>query len=158
MTAPDLSKSTVVSIVVLVFSVLAVACLALVPLWFQSWALPQWDTSIPPYFFSILNLSYQYNLSQEKLELTPTTVNMTDTDAQLSFPERICIFRLYVKPWTKCRSLEQLLNNGGRMFMGRKVSSPSESSAQLASLLSPTDSGLQRDISEMQAKRNWNVT
>ena len=74
------------------------------------------------------------------------------------FPERICIFRLYVKPWTKCRSLEQLLNNGGRMFMGRKVSSPSESSAQLASLLSPTDSGLQRDISEMQAKRNWNVT
>lgn len=59
---------------------------------------------------------------------------------------------------SEMEGLEQLLNNWGRVFNGRKVSSASESSTQLASLLSPTDSGLQRDISEMQAKRNWNVT
>lgn len=58
---------------------------------------------------------------------------------------------------SEMEGLEQLLNNWGRVFNGRKVSSASESSTQLASLLSPTDSRDIRDVPNASQK-NWNVT
>ena len=84
---------------VLIFSVLAAVCLALVPLWFQSWASPLWDTPVVIFLFRPQAVSPMKPLSRK----AGTHSHYSEGDRH-SFPERICIFRLYVKPRTKCRS------------------------------------------------------